>query len=151
MEGLQDSKNDADQENKILIERLEMVEGQIEAQDIQLTKLLDLYLSGDFPKEVLNERKVRLEKNLENLRKEHQELTATLEDIALTDRQVDEIQEYCDSIRDRLDTASFDEKRQLIDLFDVHGKLAIENEEKVIYITCLLTPQPVSLALTSHL
>ena len=150
MEGLQDSKNDAAQENKILIDRLGMIEGQIEGQDIQLSKLLDLYLSGDFPKDVLNERKARLEKNLANLRKEHQDLTATLEDIALTDRQVDEIQEYCDSIRDRLDTASFDEKRQLIDLFDVHGKLAIENEEKVIYITCLLTPQPVSLALTSH-
>ena len=67
------------------------------------------------------------------------------------DRQIDEIQEYCDSIRDRLDTASFDEKRQLIDLFDVNGKLAIENKEKVIYVTCLLTPQPVSLSLTSHL
>ena len=151
LEGLQDSQNDAAQENKILVERLEMIENQIEGQDIQLTKLLDLYLTGDFPRDVLGERKARLEKNLVNLRKEHQELSATLEDIALTDSQVDEIQEYCDSIRDRLDTTSFDEKRQLIDLFDVNGKLAIENKVKVIHITCLLNPRPVSLALTSHL
>jgi len=151
MEGLQESQNDSTQENKILIERLEMIENQIEGQDIQLTKLLDLYLTGDFPRDVLAERKTHLEKNLANLRKEHQELSATLEDIALTDSQIDEIQEYCDSIRDRLNTASFDEKRQLIDLFDVNGKLAIENKVKVIHITCLLNPRPVSLALTSHL
>lgn len=53
-------------------------------------------------------------------------------------------------IRDYVDTASFDEKRQLLVLFDVHGKLATENNEKVIYATCLLQPQPVSLAPTSH-
>jgi hypothetical protein len=54
----------------------------------------------------------------------------------------------CDSIRDRVDTASFEEKRHLIELFDVRGKLAIENEEKVVHVTCLLEPRPVSLALT---
>ena len=151
LEGLQESQDEATQENKVLIERLEMIENQIEKQDNQLNKLLDLYLTGDFPREMLTERKTRLEKNLANLRKEHQDLSATLEDIALTDRQMDEIQEYCDSIRNRLDTASFDEKRQLIDLFDVRGKLAVENNEKVVHVTCLLEPQQQSLALTSHL
>jgi hypothetical protein len=73
-----------------------------------------------------------------------------LKKVTLTDSQMEEIQEYCDSIRDRVDTASFDEKRQLIELLDVRGKLAIENGEKVVYVTCLLEPQPVSLALTSH-
>ena len=62
-----------------------------------------------------------------------------------------EIQEFCDSIRDRVDTASFEEKRQLLEMFDVHGKLAIENNnEKVVHVICLLKSQPVSLALTSH-
>ncbi len=125
-----------------------MIAGQIEKQEDQLNKLLDLYLSGDFPREMLTERKTNLEKNIENLRKEHQEVSASLEEIILSENQMNEIQEYCDSIRDRLDTANFEEKRQLIDLFDVRGTLAIEDEEKVVHVTCLLTPQSRSLALT---
>jgi len=38
------------------------------------------------------------------------------------------------------------EKRQRLELFNVRGKLAIENNEKVIHATCLLQLQPVSLA-----
>jgi len=33
-------------------------------------------------------------------------------------------------------------KRKLIELLDVRGKLAIENEEKVIYISCKLLTEP---------
>ena len=127
-----------------------MIERKIEEQEIQLGKLLDLYLLGDFARNMLTERKTRLEDNLASLNKEHQELRAMLEKVTMTDSQMEEIQEYCNSIRDRVDTASFDEKRQLIELFDVRGKLAIENGEKVVHVTCLLEPQPVSLALTSH-
>jgi hypothetical protein len=70
----------------------------------------------------------------------------------MTDNQMAEIQEFCDGIRDRVDTASFEEKHQLLVMFDVHGKLAIENNnEKVVHVPCLLKPQPVSLALISLL
>ena len=41
-----------------------------------------------------------------------------------------EIQEFCDSIRGRIDTANFGEKRQVLELFDVRGKLTL----------CPLTP-----------
>ena len=42
---------------------------------------------------------------------------------------------------------SVQQKGQVIDLLDVRGTLAIENDEKVIYLSCLIAPQPVSLAL----
>jgi len=151
MAGLQDTQDEIAQENHVLIERADIIKRKIEEQEIQLGKLIDLYLSGEFARDMLTERKTRLEDSLASLNKEHQELRAMLDKVTLTDSQMEEIQEYCDSIRDRVDTASFDEKRQLIELFDVRGKLAIENGEKVVYVTCLLEPQPVSLALTSHL
>jgi hypothetical protein len=50
-----------------------------------------------------------------------------------------EIQEFCDSIRGRVDTANFGEKRQLLELFDVRGKLTL----------CRLTPSLPKLAPTS--
>jgi hypothetical protein len=45
---------------------------------------------------------------------------------------------------------SFEEKRQLLEMFDGRGKLTVENNEKVVYVSCLLKPQPVSHAPTSH-
>ena len=150
MSGLQDSQDGSIQENQALLDRLAMIERQIQDQDTQLGKILDLYLSGDFERDMLTERKVRLENNIANLRKEYQETLAMVEKVTLTDSQMTEIQEFCDSIRDRVDTASFEEKRQLLEMFDVRGKLTVENNEKVVYVSCLLEPQPVSLALTSH-
>ncbi len=150
MSGLQDSQDGSVQENQALLDRLAMIERQIQDQDTQLGKILDLYLSGDFERDMLTERKVRLENNIANLRKEYQETLAMVEKVTLTDSQMTEIQEFCDSIRDRVDTASFEEKRQLLEMFDVRGKLTVENNEKVVYVSCLLEPQPVSLALTSH-
>lgn len=148
--GLQEKQTNSVEENQVLLDRLAMIENQIADQEIQLGKILDLYLTGDFERGMLTERKLRLETNIVNLRKEHLEISSTIEKLTLTDDQISEIQEFCDGIRDRVETASFDEKRQLLELFDVRGKLAIENNEKVIHATCLLQLQPVSLALTSH-
>ena len=148
--GLQEQQTNSVEENQILLDRLAMIENQIADQEVQLGKILDLYLTGDFERGMLTERKLRLETNIVNLRKEHLEISSAIEKLTLTDDQISEIQEFCDGIRDRVETANFEEKRQLLELFDVRGKLAIENNEKVIHATCLLKPQPVSLALTSH-
>jgi len=66
----------------------------------------------------------------------------------LSDDQIDGIKAFCDEIRDRLENATFEQKRQLIELLDVRGTLAIENEEKVIYVKCHLGQQLVSAART---
>ena len=112
MEGLRDSQDESVQENQVLLDRLAVIERQIEDQDKQLGKILDLYLTGDFARDMLTERKIRFETNITNLRKEHQDIFAMIEKVTLTDNQMVEIQQYCDSIRDRVDTASFEEKRQ---------------------------------------
>ena len=38
----------------------------------------------------------------------------------------------------RFDKASFDTKRQIPELLDLRGKLAIDNQEKVVHIKCLI-------------
>ena len=34
------------------------------------------------------------------------------------------------------------------ELLDVRGTLAVEDDQKVVYVSCLISPQPVSLVLT---
>lgn len=54
----------------------------------QLERLLDLYLSGDFDKEVLTDRRTRLEATITALEKERAELTIQLETTTLTEGQI---------------------------------------------------------------
>ena len=51
-----------------------IIDEQIQENQTQLDRLLDLYLSGDFPKEVLMERKDRLEQISEKLLEERKEV-----------------------------------------------------------------------------
>lgn len=91
LNGLQGTKQESAQENQILIDRLEIIEKKIEDQDKQLAKFLDLYLAGEFPRELLTERKTCLEENLASLRKEHQELQNMIENVTLSESQMEEI------------------------------------------------------------
>jgi len=100
---------------------------------------------------LLLERKHRLETTITSLRKEHEQLSAHLGTVNYTDQDIAIIEEFCTKIRTNLDHITCDGKRRILDMLDVHGTLAIENEERVIYITCAINPQPVSLVLTSPL
>lgn len=139
------------QNNQSLYDRLELVVKQLKDQEEQYAKLLDLYLTGGFSREILIERKNRLEDNINALRREQVELQAHLNTLVITDEQFADIQVFCQEIHDGIETVDFATKRQILDLLDVRGTLAIENEEKVIYLKCLLKPQQkrLSVALTS--
>ena len=149
--GLQGMQEETERANQSLYSRLEIIQNRIEESQLQLQKLLDLYLNDDFPREMLQERKARLEETLMNLRKEKVELSSHLHAITVTDEQIEDIEAICAQVRDGLETATFEQKRQLIDLLDVRGKLAIENDEKVVYVKCILGQQLLSVARTSHL
>jgi site-specific DNA recombinase len=147
--GLRGSQVDAVRANQALQERLNLIDHQIEQTNSQQAKLLDLYLSTDFPKEMLAERKARLEQIMADLQKERTDISAHLHTELITDDQIAEIESFCAEVRDGLDNATFEDKRKYIELLDVRGKLAIENDEKVVYIRCLLGKQRVSVVPTS--
>ncbi len=139
--GLQDRQEEQGRSNQALTARLELIEGHIAENEKQLNKLLDLYLSGDFERDMLSERRARLEENIGNLRKEQAEIASFLEQLVLSDAQVEDIRLFCETIKDVLDTATFEQKRQVLEMLDVRGTLAIEDNERVIYVKCLVTPQ----------
>jgi hypothetical protein len=65
-----------ERENAPLRERLKVTEDLLADNRTQLKRLLDLYLAGNFPKEMLVESKTRLETTMEALEKERAGLTA---------------------------------------------------------------------------
>ncbi len=142
--GLDNVQDELQKTNQALIDRLSIIDFQIQEQQKQLDKLLDLYLGGEFPKEMLTERKARLEQMLENLRKEQDDLARHVRKVTMTDDQLSYIEAFCAKIRSGLDQADFNTKRQIIELLDVRGKIAYENNEKVVYLKCLIPQHQVS-------
>lgn len=140
-EGLRNEQAAAERTNSALRERLAIIEARLADTESQLKRLLDLYLQGDFPKEVLTERKVRLEQEVAELTRERTELAAHLQSVILSDEQIAAIESFCMEVCAGLDSATFEDKRRYFELLDVRGRLALENDEKVVYVKCKLGEQ----------
>ncbi len=150
-EGLRNMQSETLAANSRIVEQIEIIDQQLEDLKNQQKKLLDLILNGDFPKSLIDERKIKIDATSKKLIEERIELSSHLNQAMLDDIQISEIENFCAEIRGKLESASFESKRHLIEMFDVHGKLAVENDQKCVEVTCLITPQPRSLALTSLL
>lgn len=139
-EGLQAQQAEREETNKPLRDRLAVVDDLLADNRRQLERALDLYLAGDFPKEMLTERKERLQTTIDALERERVELTAQLEAQTLTDEQVQTITGFAERVRGGLVTADqeFEKRRQLIDALDVRATLVVEDGEKVVYARCML-------------
>ena len=141
IEGLQNIQAQARMENQIFYDRLDIIDEQITGNEEQLNRLLDLYLSGEFSKELLFERKERLEDTLRGLRKERLDLNAYVSQLMISDEQLENLEAFCSRVKERFDLATFINKRKVIEMLDVRGKLAIENGHKVVHVRCLLGQQ----------
>ena len=101
---------------------------------------------------MFSERRARLEENMEKLRKEHADTSPYLKQLVIPNVQVEEIKTFCETIKRELEKATFEQKRQSVGMLNVRGTLAIKDNERIIYVKCLVTPQQrLSLVPTSHL
>ena len=67
--------------------------------------------------------------------------------MVITEDQFELIEMFLSEVREGIEHSTFEEQRKILDLLNVRGKLAMENNEKVIYKTCLLNPEPQRLSL----
>jgi site-specific DNA recombinase len=139
--GLKEQQADQELANKPLWDRLAVIDDLLTDNRRQLEKLLDLYLSGDFDKEMLTDRKNRYETMITALEKERADLVTTLEASTLTDDQIATITDFAGEVAGGLEEAEtdFDARRHIIDLLDVQVRLVIEDELRVAYARCLMS------------
>lgn len=141
-EGYQLHHDQVDGENAPLRQQLELANDLITENQEKLDKLLDLYLSGDIAKEMLVERKKRLEDVIASLNKQKNGLLNRLATQKITWEQIQSIQEFVQAVAKRVievdESDDFERKRQIIELLDVQGRLNLEEDERVIYLSCAL-------------
>jgi len=147
-DGLRGEKLAADRANRGIQDRLQLIVTSLADTHEQLAKLLDLYLGGNFPKELLSGRRAQLEKRVADLEYERQALQAHLSQEAWTDDKIQAVEAAVREISEGLDSATFDDKRRYFDLLDVRGTYAIEDGAKVVYVKCRLGSQRLSVVPT---
>ena len=138
--GLETHKTERERQVAPLRNRLSVVEKLIVDQNKQLSKLIDLYLSGDFDKDMLTEKRCRLENTIVGLERERASLIAILNEQTLTPEQIQNIYDFALRISRGLEQAESnpDIQRNLIASLELKAKLVIENGEKVVYAECVL-------------
>jgi len=145
--GLQQEQANREKTNRPLRERLAVVDDLLAGNRQQLERALDLYISGDFPREMLTERKQRLEETINGLERERETLAARLEVQALTDEQLVGVTEFAQEVAQGLEKADsdFDARRRVIEILDVRATLTAENGQKVVYVQCMLGKDALSI------
>ena len=145
--GLEAKRVERESENRPLRERLAVVEDLLADSRVQLERLLDLYLTGQFPKDVLTDRKVRLEETIQTLDRERAGLLSFLEARVLTDEQISNVQEFAVRVGRGLDGVEqdYEVQRRLVELLDVRVILNAEGGQRVAYARCMLGDDALSL------
>jgi len=129
---------------------LRSIDAQIAAVQAQLDRLIDLYLSGDIPKDNYTYRKMKFEEAIATLEDERKLVVKQQPSAPLQSDLIQQLKQYFEKIRNRLRDATFEAKRKVIELLNVRGTLAIENGLKVIYVVCQIFPQQRLQMQTSH-
>lgn len=137
-EGLTEYQSEHERETAPLRERLAVLDKLILDNRGQLDRLLDLYLSGDFPKDALLERKARLTDTITALEQEREGLAAQLRAQSLTESEIQSVYDFAAEVAEGLSAADedFETRRRIIELLDVRATLAIEEGERVVYPRC---------------
>ena len=118
--------------------QLAIVEEGIEKHKGQLAKILDLYLTEAIDKDILMERRERLQSTVESLEAQRAELEGRLAGRAVTQHEFMTMQRFIGELAARLDVGIYEgdleRMQQVIDLLDVKATLMLEGGERVIYL-----------------
>ena len=116
------------------------IEGLLIEKRESLKRLLDLYLSGEFHKEMLIEKKADLEKTIAELEKERASLLATLKAQNITEEQEHTLIDFTRKIGKGLKAAdaNFQTRRGIVEALGVEATLAFEDGQKTMRIKCIL-------------
>ncbi|MBN1219094.1 MAG: zinc ribbon domain-containing protein, partial [Anaerolineae bacterium] len=122
-------------ESEPVYKRIKVIDKLLGDNRQQLERLLDLYLTGDFPKDILLERQRRLESQIEGLEEEKTRLQASLRPATITQNQLD----CLSKIARGLDIAkdNFEAQRRIIEELNLRVTLWVEDGEKKADISLL--------------
>jgi hypothetical protein len=144
--GLADYMNRTAETDAPSYERLEIIDKLLADYSAQFERLLDLYLSGDVPKDLLTDKKMSIETTIAKLEEEKSALQTRIQQRTLTEDEVTNILEFAALIREELHSVDiehdFETMQRIIRLLGVRVTLKVENGKRVVYAECKLVDKP---------
>jgi hypothetical protein len=123
-----------------LRERIVVLDDLLKDAQAQLDRVIDLYVSGSISRDLLVDKKQRVETTISALTEEKQHLIAHMVGKALTERDIQKICDFALQVAEGLDLneIDFEGRRRLLELLDLRAKFSIEDNQKVVEIWCIL-------------
>ena len=141
-EGWKKYQSSTEQHIVPLQNHLTILDDGIKEHKAQLEKVLDLYISGEFDKSLLLERRERLQATIQDLTSQREKIAAHIENETITQEQILTIQAFIDRVSEGLEgieeDSDFEAKRRIIEALDVKATLTLENDERIMQLTCRL-------------
>lgn len=146
-QGLDALKAERQADRTPMLARLQDIEVLLVEQRRQLERLLDAYLTNLFPEQLVEERRAKLDRRISELESERAALNAQLTAQTLTPEQVQGLVAFATKIGNRLAQSqeNFDLQRLTMETLDVRARLAVEENEKVLHIQCVLGREELSI------
>ncbi len=121
-------------------ERIGVMDDLLSEHRRQQGRLLDLYLSGEFDRDMLADRKSRYESTIAALEKERANLVSSLDTKRISDERIQKILTFANNQQTKVElaTRSFAARRMMIEELDVKVSLVRESGEAIIYASCVL-------------
>jgi len=145
--GFEQYRADRQEAAQPIHDRLTTVDKLIQDQEAELSRLLGLYLKGNFPEDLLLQHQSRLETTLADLRSEKARAEAMLDGDLLDEQRLADVMAFAKTIQTKLERANgdFEMRRKLIDSLQVTGSLDLEGKDKVLYLHCALGEKALSI------
>lgn len=135
-------------------ERLAIIDGLLVDNQRQLERLLDLYLESDsMTKDILTDRKQRIEKTIEALEDERAKLAATIEAEFLTQEQAQTILELGREIAATYPEADedFETKRAILKRLKLQAVFGENKDgEQTVFVYCLIGQDTINYTIVSN-
>jgi site-specific DNA recombinase len=133
---LRQSQAELERRNAHLSERITYLDQQIAKQSRKLKLLLEEYAETESEqvRQFFRESRTDAEQIITEYTTERRMLEEQLENATISDAHIENLERFALSVRGKLGIANFEQRRALIEDLDLRGTLALEDEQRILYV-----------------
>jgi hypothetical protein len=120
--------------------RLDILNNLLKENRTNLQRLLDLYIAGEFDRDLLIDKKNRLENTIQALEREKVELEKLLNKNVITPEEELGLIEFARKVSEGIDDADYDfqARRQIVETLNLIAYLGYKDGQKTIRLKCVI-------------